>query len=302
MRNAFASALLDAAKIDSRIILITGDLGYGVLNQFQSELPNQFLNLGIAEQSMMSIAAGLASQGYRPFVYSIANFSTLRCLEQVRNDVSYMGNPVTIVSIGAGLAYGSHGYSHHAIEDISIIRALQNVEIFSPSDPDETKLCVNEILSGSNPAYLRVGKGGEPNFGGMPFNLVSPRFIKQSKDRSAILFTGGIGTRALAAYELILQSGAETNLVSVPRLSGSQLTKFLAAEEFDFILSLEEHVLPGGFGSLILEKINELGQATRLLRLGLQSEFNHHVGSAEHLINLHGLIPEILASKFISTR
>jgi len=162
LRNAFATQLLDIARADSSILLITGDLGYGVLDRFQQELPEQFINAGVAEQTMMSMAAGLAASGYRPFVYSIANFPTFRCLEQIRNDVCYMDNPVTIVSVGAGLVYGVHGYSHHAVEDLAIIRSLPNITIYSPCDSVETKYSVNKILESKHPAYLRLGKGGEP--------------------------------------------------------------------------------------------------------------------------------------------
>ena len=159
MRTAFARNLLEIAKVDSSVILLTGDLGYGVLDDFSSQLPDQFINAGISEQSMMSMAAGFASKGFRPFVYSIANFPTFRCLEQIRNDVCYMGNPVTIVSVGAGLGYGNLGYSHHAIEDIAIIRSLSEMQIYSPCDSNEVGYVLEKIMNENKPSYLRFGKG-----------------------------------------------------------------------------------------------------------------------------------------------
>ena len=134
MRNKFIQVLLDRARQDSRIMLVTGDLGFGVLDEFERELPTQFINAGVAEQSMIGTAAGLASTGKLVFVYSIANFNTLRCLEQIRNDISYANFPVVIVSVGAGYAYGPQGYTHHAVEDIAALRPMPNIEVLVPSD------------------------------------------------------------------------------------------------------------------------------------------------------------------------
>lgn len=304
MRNSFAKALLVEAKRNPKIILVTGDLGYGVLDDFQNVLPKQFLNVGIAEQSMMSLAAGLASKGYRPFVYSIANFSTFRCLEQIRNDVSYMANPVTIISVGAGLGYGSHGYSHHAIEDIAIIRSLGNIEIYSPGDPDETLWCLKSILSSDSPAYIRLGKGGETNFQSSSDQgqLQSPRTIRYSLDRSAILSTGSIGILSFEALKKIEEAGYSTNFVSVSKLNDQEIGKFLIERNFEFIMTLEEHVHPGGFGSQILEIVNKVGLSTRVSKMALKTNLNHHVGSSGYLLTLHGLTPEEIATTFINMR
>ena len=161
MRDAFVKILLQAAKKDKDIILITGDLGFGVLDEFQSELPDQFINSGVNEQTMMGMAAGIASTGKRVFVYSIGNFPTLRCLEQIRNDVCLMNNSVVVVSVGAGYAYGPQGYTHHALEDIAVMRAMPNIEIFIPSDPAETELITNFLAKSKLPSYLRLGKSNE---------------------------------------------------------------------------------------------------------------------------------------------
>ena len=153
MRDAFIQTLLEEAKRDSNLILITGDLGFGVLESFERELPRQFLNSGIAEQSMLGLAAGIASTGKRVFVYSIGNFPTLRALEQIRNDVCYMNNPVVIVSVGSGYSYGSQGYTHHALEDIAAMRALPNMNVISPADPIETEILTRYLASDRKPAY-----------------------------------------------------------------------------------------------------------------------------------------------------
>ena len=163
MRNTFVKTLYEQAKIDENIILITGDLGFQLFDDFQKNLPKQFINAGLTEQSMMSMAAGIASTGKRVFVYSIANFSTLRCLEQIRNDVCYMNNSVVVVSVGAGFAYGTLGYSHHATEDIAIMRSLPNMQIISPCDQLETEVVTKILAKTVNPSYLRLGKTGEIN-------------------------------------------------------------------------------------------------------------------------------------------
>jgi transketolase len=160
LRREFIDELTEFALVDQSIILLTGDLGFGVLERFRDLLPNQFLNLGIAEQSMMGIAAGLAKCGFRPFVYSIGNFPSMRCMEQIRNDVVYMDLPVTIVALGAGFSYGTAGYSHHLVDDIGAIRSF-NMEVYVPDGPSCSKKVINRIIERRKPAYVRLGRGGE---------------------------------------------------------------------------------------------------------------------------------------------
>jgi transketolase len=164
MRTAFIKALTDLAETDNRIWLVTGDLGFSVLEEFASRFPDRYLNVGVAEQNMTGVAAGLAMSGKIVFTYSIANFPTLRCLEQVRNDVCYHNANVKIVAVGGGLAYGAQGYTHHAIEDLAILRALPNIRVIAPGDPAETRAAVMAIVNTPGPCYLRLGKAGEPSF------------------------------------------------------------------------------------------------------------------------------------------
>ena len=162
MRNNFLDTLFELAKADPRITFITGDLGYGVVEKFMEQLPDQFLNAGVAEANMTSVAAGMALSGRIVFTYSIANFPTLRCLEQVRNDVCYHDANVKVVSIGGGFAYGAMGATHHAVEDLAVMRALPNMTVVAPGDPIEARAATRALVAMPGPGYLRLGKAGEP--------------------------------------------------------------------------------------------------------------------------------------------
>ena len=300
MRNTFAKHLLKEAKKDKLILLITGDLGFGVLDDFQKELPGQFINAGVAEQSMMSLSAGLASQGYKPFVYSIANFPTFRCLEQIRNDVCYMNNPVAIVSVGAGLGYGVHGYTHHAVEDITIIRALPNINLFSPSDSFETEYCLQSILSSRKPSYLRLGKGGESNLGNGLQGQISDATIYQDGPDGVLCWTGAIGANVLKATELLKEFGVMPTLISLPVLSPTSLGQVLIKAAGSPILTIEEHVLPGGLGSWLLEIAADQRYTGLIDRLGVSDHINSQIGSQSYLIEKANLGPNSIAEKFKS--
>jgi len=162
MRTAFIKTLCELAEQDERIWLLCGDLGYSVLEGFSSRFPNRFVNVGVAEQNMTGIAAGLALSGKVVFIYSIANFPVMRCLEQIRNDVCYHNLNVKIVTVGGGLTYGSLGYTHHGVEDIAVMRVLPNMTVIAPGDPVEARLATQAILNTPGPCYLRLGKAGEP--------------------------------------------------------------------------------------------------------------------------------------------
>lgn len=298
MRNAFAKHLLELARKDKSILLITGDLGYGVLDNFQKELPDQYINSGVAEQSMMSMAAGLASRGYRPFVYSIANFPTFRCLEQIRNDVCYMKNPVTIVAVGAGLGYGVHGYTHHAVEDIAIMRALPNMEIYSPADSIETTYCVDLILANRNPSYLRLGKGGEPLIHADPLDSQGENIVLADGADGVICWTGGIGAKALAASRLLQENGINPTLISMPVLSDKRISEMLSVASGKKILSLEEHTLSAGFGSWILEVASNTGYTGEIARIGVTRATNTEIGTQNYLLDFSGLSPEAISTRF----
>ena len=164
MRNAFIEELTTLAEAHDNIALVVGDLGYSVIEEFADRFPDRFINAGVAEQNMTGLAAGMASEGYHVFTYSIANFPTFRCAEQIRNDVDHHRLPVTVVAVGGGVSYGALGYSHHAVQDYALMRAMPHMTIAAPGDPLETRACLRWLVANPGPSYLRLGKAGEPRF------------------------------------------------------------------------------------------------------------------------------------------
>lgn len=300
MRNSFVRELLIFAKSDPNIFLVTGDLGYGVLDEFQRQIPEQYLNAGIAEQTMLGTAAGLASKGFKVFVYSIANFPTFRALEQIRNDVCYMNNPVTIVSVGAGLSYGNLGYSHHAVEDISIMRALPNIDIYSPCDPSDVGSCLREILKNEKPAYLRLGKGGEPILPALNRENGFPYKVLRSGSDGALLFTGAIGINVLEAADQLEKHDLSVSVIGINSLTDSSLEKLISLTNGLATLTIEEHRLQGGFGSWLLEGYSDKNINSRFARIGLSPGMEGEIGSRDFLLTKNGLTSDAIVKKFLA--
>jgi transketolase len=301
MRKAFVETLLSKAKTDKSIHLITGDLGYGVLDKFAAELPEQFTNAGIAEQSMMGMAAGLASTGKKVFVYSIGNFTTFRCLEQIRNDVCLMNNSVVIVSVGAGYAYGAQGYTHHAIEDISIMRSLSNLTIFSPCDSFETTAITKYLSEVTSPSYLRLGKGGEPDihYAEPEFKVGNPINVQEGSN-GTILFTGSIGMNARTAHDILKKKDLNVGMYSVPTPNMLDANFIKTICEIGPVITVEENVKQGGFGSYFLESINQLQIAANVRIISAARTQPSSVGNQEYLRTQNGLGAEQIAEQFIA--
>ena len=303
MRNTFIQTLLENAKQDPNIIFITGDLGFGVIEDFQKQLPNQFINAGVSEQSMMGMAAGIASTGKRVFVYSIGNFPTLRCLEQIRNDVCLMNNPVVIVSVGAGYSYGSQGYTHHALEDIAVMRALPNMNIYIPADSIESKSITNYLCKTKTPSYLRLGKAGEPILTNDNSKPISNEIIDiRSGDDGTILFVGPIGKRALAAAEILDQMNLKVSVASVPFVTDLDLDYLKYAAIKGPIITVEEHSTRGGFGSIILEALHQLDVAYKLKIVASTQQNLSEIGSQDYLQVKNGLDEKSIVDAFNSFR
>ena len=284
MRTAFIRQLTIEARLNPNIFLIVGDLGYSVVEPFAQEFPGRFLNAGVAEQNMTGVAAGLASEGYHVFTYSIANFPTLRCLEQIRNDVAYHGLAVTVVSVGAGLAYGNLGYSHHAVQDVACLRGLPGLTVLSPADPTETQQCVRYLSSHPGPSYLRVGKAGERELHAEAPLTGEPILVAGSDTAAAALVaTGSILDEALKAGSECLESVA---VYSVPWLAPLASGCFQTLWKHRRLIVVEEHGDAGGLGEMIAARRPE---GVRVVRINVDAQLLHAVGSQEWLRRLHRL-------------
>lgn len=258
MRNAFIEELVVQAEKNKNIALVVGDLGYSVVEPFAERYPDRFINAGVAEQNMMGMAAGMASEGFHVFAYSIANFPTFRCAEQIRNDVDYHKLPVTIVSVGGGLAYGNLGYSHHAVQDYSLMRVLPNMLIASPGDPMETRACMRYIIENPQPSYLRLGKSGEPCIHSEVPEISPGKWLNIHKGREGGDIFLTTGATLSFANSLLHDSNEEKewSLASMP-LWGMQFKKSQQKQisNYSKIYSIEDHLIDGGFGSWLLESL-----------------------------------------------
>jgi transketolase len=301
MRTAFFSTILDLAERDPRIELITGDLGFGVIEEFAARFPGRLTNVGVAEQNMTGIAAGLALSGSIVFTYSIANFPTLRCLEQLRNDVCYHRANVKVVAVGGGLAYGALGFSHHATEDLAVLRAMPNLMVAAPGDPWETRAITEEIVGNDGPAYVRLGKSGEAPVHSGPVGLPPGHGLQLSDgDDVALIAIGAILSEAAKAAQRLRDLGISTRLISMPWLAPMDHDLVLrSARECGLVATVEEHSIVGGLGGAVAEVMAESASATPLLRIGLPRTFAG-VGSQDYLRTSFGIDAAGIADRVVA--
>lgn len=255
MRTTFIQELMTLAEQNPRIFLVVGDLGFSVVEPFAKAFPGRYLNVGIAEQNMTGLAAGLASEGYHVFTYSIANFPTFRCAEQIRNDVAYHNLPVTIVSVGGGLAYGSLGYSHHAVQDIAMIRTFPGMRIAAPGDPRETRACMRYLNEHPCPSYLRLGKAGEPIVHKEDISVQPGRIVCSYDAGGAVAILCTSATLKLA-HDIVScpEFAGRVSVYSLPlwdASSNESVAEFISSKRV--VVTLEDHLRAGGFGSFVQE-------------------------------------------------
>ncbi len=298
MRDAFVRALLKEMARDSRIALITGDLGFGVLRPVKERFPDRLINAGIAEQGMVGLAAGLAMTGRKVVVYSIGNFPTLRPLEQIRNDCAYHGLDVKIVCVGGGFVYGSLGMSHHATEDMSVMRAIPGITCFTPGDPAEAEAVTPVMFETPGTCYLRLGRGNEPRaHEGSLEDWVFPRAVRLREGGDiALLSAGGILTELKRAADALAERGVEAEVVSFPCLK--PLDRDAVADlagRYRELITVEENTVVGGFGSAVSEIVAEMGAGCRVRRMGLRDTFSTVVGDQAYLRKVYGIDAEAIA-------
>jgi transketolase len=299
VRSAFFDVLVELAEDDPRIELVVGDIGFGVVDIFARKFPGRFLNVGVAEQNMTGVATGMALTGSVVFTYSIGNFPTLRCLEQVRSDVCYHNANVKIVAVGGGLAYGALGISHHATEDLAILRALPGIVVAAPGDPLEADEITRRLVALQGPAYLRLGKTGEPTVHAeRPLIPIGSSIRLAEGADVAILVTGGLLPTAIGACERLAGLGISVRVVSMPWISPLDSDAVRAAgRELQLVVTLEEHSIVGGLGGAVAEVLAEEVSVAPLLRIGLPPRFTPTVGSQEYLRSLHGLDPSTVTRR-----
>lgn len=289
MRTAFIEQLIEEAKTNQNIFLLVGDLGFSVVEPFAQQYPDRFLNIGIAEQNMVGIAAGLAMEGYCVYVYSIGNFPTLRCIEQIRYDVCYHNLNVKIVAVGGGYAYASLGASHHATEEVGMLRTIPNMVVCTPGDPQEAKAITTFTSQYQGPCYIRIGKAGEPLVHHQEISLTLGD-IKPVVQKNCSTAVFSMGATLKYAFDFLEQNNINASLYSFPFIKPiSELQLLPLFQKYDTIITIEEHQLHGGFGSVILEEMNNfidaelLNKVVKVKRIGIPNKFFSIAGTQEYL-------------------
>lgn len=308
MRDTFVKTLIEEAKKDKNIELVTGDLGFGVLKPYFEQLPNQFTNAGIAEQNMTGVAAGMALCGKTVFTYSIGNFPTLRCIEQIRNDCAYPHANVKIVCVGGGFVYGSLGMSHQATEDIAMLRALPEVTVVCPGDLVEAAEATKAIAHTPGTVYLRLGRGGEKRVHDKidDFQIGKAIKIREAKadcnKKVALFSTGAILDEATEAAGILEEEGIGVEEYSFHTVKPIDKDVILdCANRYDYIVTVEEHNVIGGFASAVSEVITDSDENVRLIKIGLNDEYCSKVGNQKYLRAQYGMTAQDIVKKVKET-
>jgi len=287
MRNRFIELLIEYVKKNKKTYLITGDLGFSVLEPFKERFPDNFINAGIAEQNMMGLAAGLAMEGNKVFVYSIVNFLTFRALEQIRNDICYHNLDVNLISIGAGYSYGAQGYTHHGIEDIGIMRVLPNMQIYTPYSLNSLEYIFQKSKKSTGPKYFRLGRGDAKNE--KKKNILSDIIILNTLSKNNIMAYGEI---ALEIKRIIDEYNLKIGLVVLLRpFNKNSIQKILSIlNRSENLITVEEHIYNNGLGSYInYQAIKEGIKNINIKNLYCSHKFISKIGDRNYLLSLNGI-------------
>ncbi len=299
MRLTFINTLIKLARRDKNVWLITGDLGYGMIEPFIKEFPDRFLNVGVAEQNMVGIAAGMALTGKKVFVYSISTFATMRPYEQIRNDVCYHNLPVFIVGGGSAFSYSLLGCTHQPLEDLGIMSILPNMAVLSPGDPIEVEALVVAAYKRARPAYIRLARKGEPKVYRKleEVKLGKMSVMKNGKD-ATIIVTGRLLPDAILASEILYNNdGLSIRVLSAHTLKPIDEEAIISsAKETGAIITCEEHLLFGGLASLVSNVLVKNNIVKPVISLGIPDEFPKGVGWQKYFLERYGLTPEGIAA------
>jgi transketolase len=300
MRNAFAAEITALAGQDERVVLLSGDIGNRLFDEFKERYPGRFFNCGVAEANMISVAAGMALDGLRPVTYTIASFTTVRCLEQIRVDVCYHRAPVVIAGVGAGLAYAANGCTHHSCEDLAFLRVLPRLTVLCPGDAVEVRLALRAALHQDGPVYLRLGKKGEPVVHREPPPFVIGKgIVVRPGSGVCLLSTGNMLPVALEAARELARKGPSAQVVSMHTVKPLDLE--LLADvfaRFAVVATVEEHSVLGGLGGSVAEWLaDQESPRARLVRIGTADHFLCEAGEQEHARTYFELTPGRIADK-----
>jgi len=291
MRGTFVKVLSELAETDRRIVLLTGDLGYTVLEPFRDRFPDRFYNVGVAEQNMVGLATGIAEAGMIPFCYSIGTFASLRPFEFIRNGPVLHHLPVRVVGLGAGFEYGTAGPTHYSLEDIGVMRTQPGLAIVAPADFEQTATALRATSDLPGPVYFRLGKDDKSVLPGLKgrFDLGRAQNVRNGDDL-LIIACGPISFDVVAAADELAKidiEAAVTVVASVSPVPEHDLVEVLGRHRV--VLTVETHSISGGLGSLVAEVIAENGLGTRLVRLGVRTGTDGRSGSPAHMHARHGL-------------
>ena len=301
MRSTFIRTLTEIAAEDPRVMLLTGDLGFTVVEPFAEQFPDRFFNVGVAEQNMVGVATGLAEAGFVPFVYSIATFATLRPYEFIRNGPVAHRLPVRIVGVGGGLDYGSNGVTHHALEDLAVMRVQPGLTVIAPADFEQARSALRATSNLAGPVYFRLGKDESATVPGLDGRFALGRAEQLGSGADvAVVTTGSIAVEAARAVDVLLERGVSASLVIVACLSPAPTDDLVAALEATRVaITVEAHYAAGGLGSLVCEVVAEHGLRCRVVRRAVGDGHHGISGSERHLNGLHGLLSEPVAAAAI---
>ncbi len=304
MRDAFSDTLVHLAKADPKVLLLTGDHGYALFDDFRRECPAQYINAGIAEQNMVGMAAGLARTGFRPIVYGLSAFIPVRVIEQIKLDIAHDNLPVILIGDGAGFVYSHLGTSHQSTEDIACTRAIPNLSIYSPADRFEVAACIKQAYQTKAPVYLRMGKSDRGDVHAMEPQVHIGRLTKTKLGHAGAIVFIATGSMVRTAMDIATEFYPDAAVWSAPFIKpiDSQQVAAICAHS-RVVAVLEEHSVLGGLGSVVAEIAAEFAPV-RILRIGVQDRFSHHCGSYEYLLQEHGLdrsTIEARISNFLTT-
>lgn len=302
MRKAVIETLVRIARKDPRVVLLTGDLGFTVVEPFADEFPERFFNVGVAEQNMVGIASGLAEAGLIPFTYSIVTFASLRPYEFIRNGPIAQQLPVRILGVGGGFDYGTAGLTHYGLEDLGVMRIQPGITVIAPADYRQAATALEATWDLPGPIYIRVGKEEAATVPGLSgaFHLGHSELIRQGKD--VLLVTiGSLAGAVVEAAKVLASDGVQAQVMVVSSFNPSPCDDLAEAlRSFPVALSVEAHYLNGGLGSLVAEVIAENGIGCRLVRCGVKQTPTGEVGSARYMDHLHGLSSQAIVSTALS--